>query len=146
MPKRFAPIIILFIGLFLIACGSSNQDGIVVEDVWGRPSPTTAANAAFYLVIKNKGSAQDALVQASADICGATELHMSAIDDAGVMSMQQVSQIDIPAGESVTLEPGGLHIMCIDRLVDLAPGDSVPILLSFSQAGTMTVEAEIREQ
>jgi copper(I)-binding protein len=36
--------------------------------------------------------------------------------------------------------------MCIDRQADLASGDSVPISLSFSEAGEITVEAEIREQ
>lgn len=146
MLKRSARVIILLVGLFLVACSSSNQDHIVVKDVWGRPSPMSASNAAFYLAIENKGSAQDALVEASVDICGATELHMSTIDDAGVMSMHQVQQIDVPAGQTLNLEPGGLHIMCIDRQVDLAPGDSVPISLSFTQAGTITVEAEIKEQ
>jgi len=146
MLKRYAPVIILLAGLFLVACNSSNQDSIVVKDVWGRPSPMSTGNAAFYMAIENKGSAQDALVAASVDICSATELHMSTIDDAGVMSMHQVQQIDIPAGQTVTLEPGGQHVMCIGRQVDLASGDSVPISLSFTQAGTITVEAEIKEQ
>ncbi|MFN2224499.1 MAG: copper chaperone PCu(A)C [Chloroflexota bacterium] len=146
MIKRSSPIFILLIGLLLVACSSGGQDGIVVQDVWGRPSPQSASNAAFYMNINNEGQAQDTLVEASIDICGATELHISTIDDAGVMSMQQVQEIDIPARETTALEPGGLHVMCIDRQVDLAPGDSVPISLSFTQAGVIVVEAEIREQ
>lgn len=147
MSKKFTAFIVLLLaGLLLGACSSEEQAGIVVEDIWGRPSPMSASNAAFYMAIKNNGQDQDSLVEASIDICGATELHMSSIDDAGVMSMQQVQQIDIPAGETTALEPGGLHVMCISRQADLNPGDSVPISLSFSQAGEIIVEATIREQ
>ncbi len=62
------------------------------------------------------------------------------------MNMQQVQHIDIPAGQTIALEPGGLHVMCIDRQADLAPGDSVPISLSFAEAGAISVNAEIREE
>lgn len=146
MLKRSAPVFFLLVGLLLVGCNSGDRDGIVIEDAWGRPSPKSASNAAFYMTIKNSGAAQDTLVEASIDICGATELHMSTIDDAGVMSMQQVQQIDLPAGETTRLEPGGLHVMCIDRQVDLIPGDSVSISLSLTQGGLITVAAEIREQ
>jgi len=146
MLTRSISLLVLLIGLLLAACNSADQGGLVVEDVWGRPSPGSASNSAFYMVISNKGQEGESLIAASIDICGATELHVSAMDDAGVMSMQQVQQIDIPTGETITLEPGGFHIMCIGRQADLTPGDTVPISLSFSQAGEITVEAEIREQ
>jgi copper(I)-binding protein len=146
MMKKATLIVALLIGLLLVACDSGDQNGIAIEDVWGRPSPMSASNAAFYMAIENIGQEQDSLIEASIDICEATELHMSMIDDAGVMSMQQVQQIDVLAGETTNLEPGGLHVMCIGRQANLAPGDSVPIVLSFSRAGEITVQAEIREQ
>jgi copper(I)-binding protein len=105
-----------------------------------------ASNAAFYMAIRNTGQEEDTLTEAAIDICGVTELHLSTVDNDGVMSMQHVQQIDIPAGETTMLEPGGLHIMCIDRQAELNPGDQVPISLSFTQAGELIVEAEIREQ
>ena len=146
MLKQSALFIVLFSGFLLVACNSGDQSGIVVEDIWGRPSPKSASNAAFYMAIRNADQEQDSLIEASIDICGATELHMSTIDEDGVMSMQHVRQIDIPAGGTTTLEPGGLHVMCIDRQAELNPGDRVPISLSFTQAGEIIVEAEIREQ
>jgi copper(I)-binding protein len=132
--------------MLLVACNASDQDGLVIEDVWGRPSPSSASNAAFYMTIENPSGAEDALVEAFIDVCGATELHISNIDEAGVMSMQQVQQIDIAANETTFLEPGGLHVMCISRRVDLNPDDSIPITLSFARAGEIIVTAEIREQ
>ena len=146
MSKRTPLTLVMLIGLSLVACSSGDGGGIDIEEVWGRPSPKSANNAAFYMAIDNAGQEQDTLIEVSIDICGATELHMSSIDDAGVMSMQQVGQIDVPAGETTNLEPGGLHVMCIDRQADLNPGDSVPISLSFTRAGEITVEAEIKEQ
>lgn len=146
MLRRYALFVVLLLSLILVACGSGDQEGIVVDEVWGRPSPSSASNAAFYMAIKNNGQDEDTLIGASIDICGATELHLSSIDDAGVMSMQQVEQISVPAGETSTLEPGGLHVMCIDRQADLTPGDGVIISLSFDRAGEIVVEAVIREQ
>ncbi len=144
--KRFVLLFILFFGLSLAACDSGDQDSLVVEDVWGRPSPKSASNAAFYLTIHNASQEQDDLITASADVCGRTELHRSSVDEQGVMSMQQVQQIDIAAGEATVLEPGGLHIMCIDRRSEFSSGDRVPITLSFARAGEIVVEAEIKEQ
>ena len=146
MLKTSALIVTLLFSLLLVSCSSGDQEGIDVEEIWGRPSPKSASNAAFYMAIRNTGQEQDSLIEASIDICGATELHMSNIDDEGVMSMQQVGQIDVPAGETINLEPGGLHVMCIDRQAELNPGDSVPISLSFTRAGEIVVEAEIRQQ
>jgi copper(I)-binding protein len=144
--KRLVLLLGLLTGLLLAACTAGDQGSLVVEEAWGRPSPKSAANAAFYLVINNSGQEDDTLAGASLDICGRTELHLSAIDDDGVMSMQQMQQIDVPAGESVALEPGGLHVMCIDRQAELTPGDHFPITLSFVNAGEIVVEAEIRAQ
>ena len=144
--KHLALILSLPLGFLLAACTAGGQGAVAVEEAWGRPSPKSAVNAAFYMVISNSGREDDTLVMASLDICGRTELHLSTIDDDGVMGMQQVQQIDVPAGESVALEPGGLHVMCIDRQVELNPGDRFPMTLSFVNAGEIVVNAEIREQ
>ena len=141
--KIILPLLAL-VGLMLVACGSSEQ--ITVTNLWGRPSPGSAANAAFYLSIHNNGPELEELVAADIDICGQTELHESTIDENSVMSMQHVEKIKVPPGETIHLEPGGLHIMCIDRQADLAPGDSIPITLQFANYGELSVEAEIREQ
>lgn len=143
--KKTKFFVILLVGLFLVACSSGERDGVTVEDVWGRSAPMSASNAAFYMTINNAGQEQDSLVAASISICDVTELHMSSIDDNGVMSMRQVQQIDVPAGETKNLEPGGLHIMCIGRQADLNPGDSIPISLSFARAGEIAAEANIKE-
>jgi copper(I)-binding protein len=61
------------------------------------------------------------------------------------MQMHPVPNIPIPAGGSVTLKPGGLHVMLIGMQKKLAPGDKFSLTLTFEKAEPMTVEAEVKE-
>jgi len=63
----------------------------------------------------------------------------------GTMAMRQVEGIDIPAGGEVMLEPGGFHIMLFDLAGPLTVGDTVPVTLTFEQAGEVKVDAEVRD-
>ncbi len=63
----------------------------------------------------------------------------------GMMTMQEVSAIAIPAGETVSLEPGGFHVMLLDLAEDLEASDSIEVTLSFSNGYEETVTAEVRE-
>jgi copper(I)-binding protein len=67
------------------------------------------------------------------------------MDDGGMMSMREVPSIALPAGSTVELAPGGLHLMLIDLVEDLSPGDTFELTLEFEQADSVTVTAEVRE-
>ena len=137
--------IVLLIAVFALmatACGGSD-DAVSIDDPWGRPSPMSAGNAAFYMQIIG-GDADDTIVSAASDACGVTELHETMMQD-GVMSMQERPDgIPVPAGSTVSLEPGGLHVMCIGA-DQFELGDMVDVDLEFAEAGTVSVQAEIRE-
>lgn len=139
-------ILIILLGLALVACQPADRVDLAVTDIWGRPSPASAANAAFYMNIRNTGRDLDSLESAEIDICDNTQLHETNIDDDGVMSMTHVTKIDIPNGETVTLEPGGLHVMCLGLKSPLEAGEEIPIKLSFAETGELRVQAEIRDQ
>jgi copper(I)-binding protein len=66
-------------------------------------------------------------------------------EGAAMMSMREVAQIALPAGETVELVPGGLHVMLFDLVEDLVPGDTFELTLDFEQADSLTVTAEVRE-
>ena len=63
----------------------------------------------------------------------------------GMMGMREIEAIEVPAGDSVSLVPGGLHIMLFDLVSDLEPGDTYELTLEFEQAGSIEVIAEVRE-
>jgi copper(I)-binding protein len=137
--------LVIMASVVLAACSSGGDSSVSVDDVWGRTSPAAATNAAFYMAIEG-GAADDTLVSAQSDACGLTELHISIMTD-GVMSMQHLPEgIEIPAGETVNLEPGSFHVMCIDRQQEFVAGDSIPLTLQFSDAGTTDVTVEIRDE
>ena len=71
-----------------------------------------------------------------------TQLH-EMTNDHGVMKMREVSAIDLPPGEKVTLKPGGLHIMMMGLKQPLRPGESVPLTLRFEKSGTREVNAAV---
>jgi copper(I)-binding protein len=65
--------------------------------------------------------------------------------DGGMMTMQEVDEIPVPAGETVSLEPGGYHVMLLDLVAPLEAGDTIEVTLTFAEAGEVVVEAEVRD-
>jgi len=134
----------------LIACDSGDKKAsgpsIQVESVWGRPSPMMADTGAVYMVIQNTGGEADRLIAAETDVCEVVELHESVMDG-DVMHMRPVAGggIEIPAGGSAELKPGGYHVMLIRLKSPLEAGASVPLTLVFEKSGKIKVDAEMRE-
>jgi periplasmic copper chaperone A len=152
--KRHAILLGLGIGLllFLIGCGVNDGDvtgggELVVQDVWGRNAPAAAPNGAFYLTIRNGTDQDEQLLGASADVCQVVELHEMYMKEADVMGMREVpgGVIPIPAGETVELKVGGLHVMCIEKTRAFELGEEIPLTLTFANAGQQVVMAQIRE-
>lgn len=55
------------------------------------------------------------------------------------MKMRRIAGINLPAGKTVSLEPGGMHIMLIGLIAPLKQGQSFPLTLSFKNGGTKEV-------
>jgi copper(I)-binding protein len=129
----------------LAACGRAEQATVTATDIWGRPSPQAAANAAFYMSLENNIGSAVSLTGVTIPVCTSAELHETTIDDQSVMSMRHIASVTIPKGKSLQLEPGGYHIMCLGLQSELKPGDRIPITLTFADSGELQVEAVIRE-
>lgn len=67
-------------------------------------------------------------------------------DMAGQMTMRPVGSIMIPAGETVMLMPGGIHIMLLDLAAPLEVGQTFDITLTFANAGSVVVTVEVRDE
>ena len=142
---RWAALLAMALAWATAAC--SSEGGIEVADAWGRPSPSVAITGAFFMTITNNGTENDMLIGVASPACGATELHESFMNDEGALAMRPMTggPIAIPAGASAVLEPGGLHVMCLDKLQDFAEGAQLELTLQFERAGPMTLNVEIRE-
>ena len=62
----------------------------------------------------------------------------------GMMRMQEVDAIAVPAGATVELKPGGLHLMLIDLAKPLVAGETFTVTLAFASGETLPVPVEVR--
>ena len=149
--------------LVLAACGG--DDPITIEGQWARTSPAMASMGAAYMDITSSEGDQLVGVSVPASIAARAEIHEmvpaevpmddsmdESMDDGememdmGAMVMQQIMALDLPAGETVNLEPGGYHVMLIDLAEPLAEGDTFNVTLDFAEADDLTVEVVVRTE
>lgn len=119
-------------------------DGLYVTDAWVRPPMGPDVPGAGYLTIHNTFGNDDALVGVASPVATSVEIHESMAGDSGMMGMQPVDRIDVKVGSTVTLEPGGYHLMLMGVTDMPAVGGTVDLTLSFERAGDIVVQAEVR--
>lgn len=106
-------------------------------------TPAALATGAVYMALTNTGDTADRLVGATTDVAAAVEIHETHDDD-GIMRMRPLPDgLEVPAGETVVLEPGGLHLMLIGLTHDLEPDASFTITLDFEIAGPIDVPVTV---
>ncbi len=115
---------------------------IMITDSFARASAGRAKNGAAFMTIMNTGR-EDRLLAASSGIAGRVELHTHEVDAEGVGRMRKVDYIDLPANETVTLKPGGLHVMMMGLNEPLKEGDSFLLTLRFENAGDVSFDVMI---
>jgi periplasmic copper chaperone A len=130
----------------LTALPAAAAEPVAVSGAWVRATVPGQNVAGAYMELTSQQSA--ALVAADTPAAGKTELHTMAMD-AGVMKMRPVERIELPARQTVSLKPGGLHVMLVGIKHPLKPGDRVPLTLTVQDAqgvrSTLRVEAAVRD-
>ena len=107
---------------------------------WSRATLPNAPVAGGYMTITNTGTAADRLIGGATPAAADVQIHEMTMDG-DVMKMRQIEGgLEIPAGETVTLAPGGFHLMLTKPVKRLMEGDRVPLTLRFEKAGTVEVE------
>lgn len=115
---------------------------ITVSDAWSRASAGMTRAGAGFMTITNGGAEADRLIAAATPASATAELHTH-VKDGEVMRMRQVEAIEVPAGQSVTLQPGGLHVMLMSLAAPLTEGQTFDLTLTFEKAGEMTVPVAV---
>lgn len=120
---------------------------LAVAQPWSMELPPNAPTVAVYFVISNAGTDADRLTGVDSPIAGAAQLHEHVHSD-GMMKMQQVTTVDIPAGGAVTFAPMAYHVMLLDvqDRSKLTAGQTFPLTLHFEKAGDVTVEVMVQKQ
>ena len=113
-----------------------------VRAAWARPTMGAAGMSAVYMDVVG-GARPDTLLGASTPAAGRLELHRSEMKG-GMMGMAAAGAIPVPAGATVRLAPGGLHLMLMDAKRPLRAGDRVPVTLRFAKAGAVSLDVPVR--
>ena len=102
------------------------------------PQSATATVGAAYLTITNNGDAEDRLVGVSAAFPRVT-IHKTTVQNE-IATMQSQDSVAIPPGETVTFEPGGLHVMFMGLNGDpFTIGEEISATLTFEKAGEIDI-------
>lgn len=135
---------LLVLGLTVLsACQSGAPGTMSIDDVWVRAAPA-GENSAIYFVINNEAGEEDRLLSVEFDKAEVVELHLSKMDAAGNMAMEHQESVDVPKGQQVSFQPGGLHVMLMNLQEDLTEGQELDIVLHFEKAGDVTAKASVR--
>jgi copper(I)-binding protein len=118
---------------------------VKVENAWARATVPGQKTGGIYADLTSASDA--ALVAAGTPVAARAELHSMSMDG-GVMRMRALPRVELPAGKTVKLAPGGMHVMLVDLKQPLKAGDKVPLTLSVQSSGsaptTLKLEVPVR--
>jgi len=131
-------------GAFSSVCAGTAADAVSVSDPHVRAMPPGQPTSLAYMGLKNNSDQDHAVVATEGTVARAVELHTHTMKD-GMMHMHRVEKIDLPAGNMVMLQPGGLHVMLMGLKRDLVPGDNVTITLVFEDGSKKRLDIPVRK-
>ena len=138
-----APLVLAQFSISPAVAADFDVGSMHISQPWARATPKGADDGAGYMTITNKGSTPDRVNCVSDDASKQCQIHSMTIED-GVMKMRPVEGgLEIKPGETVTLKPGGYHMMFVDLKHPLEQGKSVAAELKFDHAGMVKVDYPI---
>lgn len=133
---------LLIASLITISAGAwAQQPTVKVDSAWVRG--TVAMQKATGAFMRLTPSANARLVAASSPVAGVVEIHEMSMEN-DVMKMRQIQGLDLPAGKTTELKPGGFHIMMMALKGPVKAGDTVPLTLTFEDASKATFTQELK--
>jgi copper(I)-binding protein len=144
-PRLAVAALALLVTAAAAGCTDSGGGGGGLEVIGARVDyPANPAVAAVRMEIVNDSDADDTLIAVSSPDADAS-VHRSTTSADGVASMDHITELPIPAGETVEFAPGGLHVMLEEPDRDLEIGDEVELVLTFERAGEQRLTVPVVE-
>ena len=134
---------VIFVLAGLSAPAISGSEDVNVENAWSRASIGASRPGAAYMIVRNMGEDAVTLTGLTTPLAMMPEIHETKTNADGVSSMTPAGEITIEAGESLALEPGGLHVMLMNLQNPMTEGETFPLTLTFSDGDEVTVDVPI---
>ncbi|MGH8672600.1 MAG: copper chaperone PCu(A)C [Burkholderiales bacterium] len=138
---------LLIVSLVSLAVHAADPgtEKLTVSEVWAPLIPAVTRSAAVYMKITNRATTAERLLGVSSSAARHSALH-AMIMEGDIARMRPLSALEIPAGKSVLLEPGGLHVMLVGLNQPLTEGQTIPLTLRFESAGTRVVRVAVQKR
>lgn len=98
-----------------------------VKEPWVRGTVAQQKATGMFAQITNAQGGK--LVSVSSPVAGVVEIHEMVMDGT-TMRMRAIPGLDLPAGKTVVLKPGGYHVMLMDLKGQMKAGDTVDVTLT----------------
>ena len=131
-----------WIATVLALAGCDNDPRLEVSG-YARPTVAGQSGSAAYLLIRNAGGGADRLLSASSPAVQSISVHESRTQG-GVARMRGAEPLTIEGGATLTMAPGGLHLMLMGLRSPLRPGEQLPLTLSFERSGPLQTAIPIQ--
>lgn len=132
--------------LALLWVAPAQAQQVTVKDAWIRGTVQGQSATGAFMELTGKSNAR--LVGAASPASKSVEVHNMKVEN-GVMKMFPVDGVDLPAGKTVKLAPGGYHVMLMGLQKPLNAGDQVPLRLTFElpnkKRETIEFAVEVRD-
>lgn len=128
------------LGAATAACSGDGASALRTSDQVVGANP--GESAALYVDIANHGDVEDSLLGASCTCAERTSLHVTEDRD-GILMMAPTDELDLPAGTTVELHPGGSHIMLEGLQGPLTAGSTVEVSLEFARSTPIAMEVPV---
>ncbi|MFA5633241.1 MAG: copper chaperone PCu(A)C [Porticoccaceae bacterium] len=122
--------------LALFAAAELSAADLSISDARVRETLPGQAISAGYLTLVNQGAADCQLLAVTSPVAPRIEMHEHSHHH-GQMRMRAVAALSLPAGQSLTFESGGYHLMLLDLPAPLRPGESVTLRFDFGPCGAL---------
>jgi len=121
----------------------ADGDAVVIEGTWSRASIGTSRPGVAYMTLQNTGDAPVTVTGLRTELAMMPMIHASTTDAQGVTRMTHMEQVEIAEGDTVALEPGGLHVMLMDLQRPMVEGESFTLSLILADGEEIAVEVPI---
>jgi copper(I)-binding protein len=134
---------LVFIGLIFCALPAAAAN-LLITEAWIKNLPPVVPVRAGYMNITNNQLQTVAIEWLSSESFARIEIHRS-IEKNGVMSMQPVPVLTIEPNQRLQLAPGGYHLMMMNPVKNLQPGNTVKVTIGYADKSTQSIEMIVRK-
>jgi len=128
--------------LLSVAATAHAEGKLGVFDAWIRAAPPGTSMMAGYATLKNSGDTSISILTVQSDAFRQSSIHQTVIEH-GVAKMRETPRIDLAPGATVTLKPGGAHLMLVDPRHAIGKGEKVRMVFLLADGARVETYFEV---